>query len=126
MPSKTTPSMMTVGDFLLRRSREDGISHLFDGAGDFNREFLPQMEDANESMWVGNCHEPNAACGADGYARLNGISGLIVTNGVGALSGINGEAVMDKYDTPSLLPGHGMTGNDDCPRRSRHRPGVQL
>jgi hypothetical protein len=48
------------------------------------------MEDGNELVWVGNCNELNAAYAADGYARLNGISGLIVTNGVGALSAING------------------------------------
>lgn len=83
---------MTVGDFLLRRLREAGISHLFGVAGDFNLEFLLQMEDGNEFMWVGNCNELNAAYAADGYARLNGISGLIVTNGVGALSAINGVA----------------------------------
>jgi len=33
MPSKTARSMMTVGDFLLWRLREAGISHLFGVAG---------------------------------------------------------------------------------------------
>ena len=83
---------MTIGDFLLRRLREAGIAHLFGVAGDFNLEFLQQMEDGNEFMWVGNCNELNAAYAADGYARLNGISGLVVTNGVGAWSAINGVA----------------------------------
>jgi indolepyruvate decarboxylase len=83
---------MTIGDFLLRRLREAGISHLFGVAGDFNLEFLLRMEDSNEFMWVGNCNELNAAYAADGYARLGGISGLIVTNGVGAWSAINGVA----------------------------------
>jgi indolepyruvate decarboxylase len=92
MPSATTDSMMRIGDFLLRRLREACIAHLFGVAGDFNLEFLQQMEDGNEFMWVGNCNELNAAYAADGYARLNGISGLIVTNGVGAWSAINGVA----------------------------------
>jgi indolepyruvate decarboxylase len=83
---------MTVGDFLLRRLREAGISHLFGVPGDFNLEFLLQMEDGNEFVWVGNCNELNAAYAADGYARLTGISGLMVTTGVGALSAINGIA----------------------------------
>jgi indolepyruvate decarboxylase len=42
--------------------------------------------------WVGNCNELNAAYAADGYARLNGIGALTVTNAVGALSAINGVA----------------------------------
>jgi TPP-dependent 2-oxoacid decarboxylase len=92
MTTTTSPSTMTIGAFLLRRLREAGISHLFGVAGDFNLEFLLQMEDGNEFMWVGNCNELNAAYAADGYARLKGISGLIVTNGVGAWSAINGVA----------------------------------
>src|SRR5262249_37416323 len=42
--------------------------------------------------WVGNCNELNAAYAADGYARLHGLSGLVVTHGVGAWSAINGVA----------------------------------
>ncbi len=92
MATTTAQSTMTIGDFLLRRLREAGISHLFGVAGDFNLEFLLQMEDRDELMWVGNCNELNAAYAADGYARLNGISGLVVTHGVGAWSAINGIA----------------------------------
>jgi TPP-dependent 2-oxoacid decarboxylase len=92
MATTTAQSTMTIGEFLLRRLREAGISHLFGVAGDFNLEFLLQMEDGNEFMWVGNCNELNAAYAADGYARLNGISGLVVTHGVGAWSAINGVA----------------------------------
>lgn len=40
----------------------------------------------------GYCNELNAAYAADGYARMNGISGLVVTHGVGAWSAINGVA----------------------------------
>ncbi|NMH98735.1 alpha-keto acid decarboxylase family protein [Pseudonocardia acidicola] len=92
MPSKTTRSTMTIGDFLLRRLREVGTPHLFGVAGDFNLEFLVQMEEDNEFTWVGNCNELNAAYAADGYARISGLSTLVVTNGVGALSAINGVA----------------------------------
>ncbi|MFJ6213542.1 alpha-keto acid decarboxylase family protein [Streptomyces sp. NPDC092296] len=92
MTTTTARSTMTIGDFLLRRLREAGISHLFGVAGDYNLEFLLQMEDRDEFTWVGNCNELNAAYAADGYARLNGISGLVVTHGVGAWSAINGVA----------------------------------
>ncbi|MFJ5121333.1 alpha-keto acid decarboxylase family protein [Kitasatospora sp. NPDC088548] len=92
MTITTARSTMTIGDFLLRRLREAGISHLFGVAGDYNLEFLLQMEDRDEFTWVGNCNELNAAYAADGYARLKGISGLVVTHGVGAWSAINGVA----------------------------------
>lgn len=92
MTTTTAQSTMTIGDFLLRRLREAGVSHLFGIAGDFNLEFLLQMEERNEFTWVGNCNELNAAYAADGYARLAGIAGLVVTNGVGAWSAINGVA----------------------------------
>ena len=41
---------------------------------------------------MGACNELNASYAADGYARLNGMAALIVTNAVGALSAINGVA----------------------------------
>jgi indolepyruvate decarboxylase len=50
------------------------------------------MEDTATLEWTGACNELNASYAADGYARLNGLAALIVTNGVGALSAINGIA----------------------------------
>ncbi len=41
---------------------------------------------------IGTCNELNASYAADGYARLTGLAALVVTSGVGALSGINGIA----------------------------------
>jgi indolepyruvate decarboxylase len=85
-------SMMSVGEFLLRRLREAGIEHAFGVPGDYNLELLQQMEDTGTLTWIGACNELNASYAADGYARLNGLSALIVTNAVGALSAINGIA----------------------------------
>jgi indolepyruvate decarboxylase len=83
---------MTVGEFLLRRIREAGVGHAFGVPGDFNLELLQQLEDTGTLTWVGACNELNASYAADGYARLNGLAALIVTNAVGALSAINGVA----------------------------------
>lgn len=83
---------MTVGEFLLRRIREAGVGHAFGVPGDFNLELLQQLEDTGALEWMGTCNELNASYAADGYARLNGLSALFVTNGVGALSAINGIA----------------------------------
>jgi indolepyruvate decarboxylase len=51
---------------------------------------LQQLQDTGALNWVGTCSELNASYAADGYARLNGLAALLVTNGVGALSAING------------------------------------
>jgi indolepyruvate decarboxylase len=91
--SSTRESMtMTVGEFLLRRIREAGIGHAFGVPGDYNLELLQQMEDTGTLQWIGACNELNASYAADGYARLNGMAALIVTNAVGALSAMNGIA----------------------------------
>ncbi|WP_327001095.1 thiamine pyrophosphate-binding protein [Dactylosporangium sp. NBC_01737] len=85
-------STSTIGDFLLRRLREAGIGHVFGVPGDYNLELLQQLEDGKELAWIGTCNELNAAYAADGAARLHGLAALVVTNGVGALSAINGIA----------------------------------
>jgi indolepyruvate decarboxylase len=81
---------MKIGDFLLRRLEEAGVRHLFGVPGDYNLELLQQLQDTGTLKWIGTCSELNASYAADGYARLNGLSALLVTNGVGALSAING------------------------------------
>ncbi|HET9256804.1 MAG TPA: thiamine pyrophosphate-binding protein, partial [Pseudonocardiaceae bacterium] len=79
-------------DFLLRRLEEVGVGHLFGVPGDFNLMLLQQLYDAGSLRWIGTCSELNASYAADGYARLNGVGALVVTNAVGALSAINGVA----------------------------------
>src|SRR5258708_25873000 len=82
----------TIGDFLLRRLREVGISHLFGVAGDFNLEFLEQLAETPGMHWVGCCNELNAAYAADGFARTHGLAALVTTYGVGELSALCGVA----------------------------------
>jgi len=94
---------MTVGEFLLRRLREAGIGHVFGVPGDFNLELLQQLEDTGSLTWIGTCNELNASYAADGYARLNGIGALSVTNAVGALGAINGIAGAYAEHVPVVL-----------------------
>lgn len=94
---------MKIGDFLLRRLEEAGIRHLLGVPGDFNLELLQQLEDAGRLRWVGTCNEMNASHAADGYARLNGIGALTVTNAVGALSALNGIAGAFAEHVPVIL-----------------------
>ncbi|MEU7768640.1 alpha-keto acid decarboxylase family protein [Nocardia sp. NPDC049190] len=85
-------AMSTVGDYLLLRLREIGIHHIFGVPGDYQLEFLDQLETMDGIEWVGNCNELNAAYAADGYGRLNGIAALLTTFSVGELSALNGVA----------------------------------
>jgi indolepyruvate decarboxylase len=82
----------SIGNFLLRRLEEAGVEHVFGVPGDYNLELMQQLEDRGRPAWVGNCNEMNASYAADGYARIKGLGALIVTNGVGAMSAINGVA----------------------------------
>jgi indolepyruvate decarboxylase len=82
----------SIGDFVLRRLHEAGIQHLFGVPGDYNLEFMQQIAERADPAWIGTCNELNGAYAADGYARLHGLGALVVTNGVGALSAINGIA----------------------------------
>jgi indolepyruvate decarboxylase len=75
---------MNIGDFLLRRLEEAGVRHLFGVPGDYNLELIQQLQDTGALKWIGTCSELNASYAADGYARLNGLGALLVTNGVAA------------------------------------------
>ena len=92
MMSSSPSPRMKIGDFLLRRLKEAGVRHLFGVPGDYNLELLQQLHDSGALKWIGTCSELNASYAADGYARLNGLGALLVTNGVGPLSAINGIA----------------------------------
>jgi TPP-dependent 2-oxoacid decarboxylase len=82
----------SIGNFLLRRLHEVGIRHVFGVPGDYNLEFMQQLEDRGQPVWIGTCNELNGSYAADGYARIHGLAALAVTNGVGALSAMNGIA----------------------------------
>jgi TPP-dependent 2-oxoacid decarboxylase len=83
---------MTVGEFCSGASGRPAPGTAFGVPGDYNLELLQQMEDSGTLTSIGACNELDASYAADGYARLNGMAALIVTNAVGALSAINGVA----------------------------------
>jgi indolepyruvate decarboxylase len=101
--STSASQRMTIGDFLLRRLEEAGVGHLFGVPGDYNLELLQQLDDTSSLKWVGTCSELNASYAADGYARLNGLGALTVTNAVGALGAINGIAGSFADHVPVIL-----------------------
>lgn len=82
---------ITVADYLFSRLRQLGVDSVFGVPGDYNLRLLDFVEPSG-LHWTGNCNELNAAYAADGYARINGLSAMITTFGVGELSAINGIA----------------------------------
>ncbi|KAI0766453.1 pyruvate decarboxylase [Trametes elegans] len=94
--SETTATEPTlfVGQYLVERLVQLGITKMFGVPGDFNLGFLDFVEDHPKIDWVGDCNELNASYAADGYARVNeGKLGVVLTTfGVGELSAMNGIA----------------------------------
>ena len=52
---------MTIGDFLVRRLKEIGITEVIGVPGDFNLNWLEQIEAADGIRFVGSTNELNAA-----------------------------------------------------------------
>ncbi len=82
----------TIGEFLLRRLKEVGVEEVIGVPGDFNLNWLEQIEDFDGVRFVGTCNELNAAYAVDGYARQRRLGALLTTYGVGELSALNGVA----------------------------------
>ncbi|WP_330182333.1 alpha-keto acid decarboxylase family protein [Nocardia sp. NBC_01503] len=78
-----------VGDYLLDRLHELGVTEIFGVPGDFNLQFLDHVVRHPGLRWVGSANELNAGYAADGYARLRGIGAVVTTYGVGELSAVN-------------------------------------
>lgn len=83
---------VTIGDYLLKRLKEIGIAHIIGVPGDYNLQFLEQIDAEEDISFVGTCNELNAAYAAEGYSRQKGVSALLTTYGVGELSAICGVA----------------------------------
>ena len=79
----------TVGDYLLDRLAELGVTEVFGVPGDFNLQFLDHIVAHDRVRWVGDANELNAGYAADGYGRMRGMAALCTTFGVGELSAIN-------------------------------------
>ncbi|KAL6247973.1 hypothetical protein RBB50_005321 [Rhinocladiella similis] len=81
-------SKIDLAAYLFARVRQIGVKSVFGVPGDFNLTALDYVAPAGLD-WVGNANELNAGYGADGYARIRGVSALVTTGGVGELSTIN-------------------------------------
>ncbi|MBU8823544.1 alpha-keto acid decarboxylase family protein [Mycolicibacterium goodii] len=79
----------TVGDYLLDRLAELGVTEIFGVPGDYQLEFLDHIVAHPRITWIGGANELNAGYAADAYGRLRGMAALVTTFGVGELSAAN-------------------------------------
>lgn len=85
--SSSTP---TVAEYVVDRLADLGIDRVFGVPGDYAFPFDDAIEASKKLEWIVCANELNAAYAADGYARINGVSILSTTYGVGELSALNG------------------------------------
>ncbi|EAT80916.2 hypothetical protein SNOG_11872 [Parastagonospora nodorum SN15] len=84
---------ITLGRYMWERIHQIGVDTIFGVPGDFNLQFLDYLFHVDGLKWIGNMNELNASYAADGYARVKGVPGCVVTtHGVGELSALNGVA----------------------------------
>ncbi len=120
MTDAATESVYTVGDYLLNRLAELGVSEIFGVPGDYNLEFLDHIVAHPAIRWVGNANELNAGYAADGYGRLRGMSAVVTTFGVGELSAANAIAGSYAEQVPVVHIVGGPSKDAQATRRALH------
>jgi indolepyruvate decarboxylase len=113
-------SPYTIGDYLLDRLAELGVTEVFGVPGDYNLEFLDHIVAHPQLRWVGNANELNAGYAADGYGRLRGLSAVVTTFGVGELSAANAIAGSYAEHVPVVHIVGGPSKDAQGTRRALH------
>ncbi|QUR68881.1 alpha-keto acid decarboxylase family protein [Mycobacterium spongiae] len=110
----------TVGDYLLDRLAELGVTEIFGVPGDYNLKFLDHIVAHPDIRWVGSANELNAGYAADGYGRLRGMSAVVTTFGVGELSAANAIAGSYAEHVPVVHIVGGPSKDAQGTRRALH------
>ena len=118
--SAANDPVYTVGDYLLDRLAELGVSEIFGVPGDYNLEFLDHIVAHPAIRWVGSANELNAGYAADGYGRLRGMSAVVTTFGVGELSAANAIAGSYAEHVPVVHIVGGPSKDAQGTRRALH------
>jgi indolepyruvate decarboxylase len=113
-------SRYTVGDYLLDRLAELGVTEIFGVPGDYNLAFLDHIVAHPAIRWVGSANELNAGYAADGYGRLRGMAAVVTTFGVGELSAANAVAGSYAEHVPVVHIVGGPSKDAQGTRRALH------
>lgn len=104
-------STMSVGKYIAKRFEQIGLKDYFAIPGDFNLSLLDELLTSPKLKMINCCNELNAGYAADGYARSHGVSALVVTFSVGALSAINAIAGAYAENLPIIVVSGGPNIN---------------
>ncbi len=85
---KQAPAAGTVGEYIVRRLQDYGISTVFGIPGDYVLGFYDLLERSPVRV-VGTTREDSAGFAADAYARVHGMGALCVTYCVGGFNVTN-------------------------------------
>lgn len=83
--AKSASSSPTIGEYLIQRLQDHGVTDVFGIPGDFVLQFYGQLE-ASPLKVIGATREDCAGYAADAYARVHGLGAVCVTYCVGGLS----------------------------------------
>lgn len=103
--------MTTVGTYLAQRMQELGMTDYFAIPGDYNLSLLDEILKNNSLKMINCCNELNAGYAADGYARIKGVSALVLTYSVGGLSAVNAVAGAYAENLPVIVISGGPNTN---------------
>ncbi|MBF0208104.1 MAG: alpha-keto acid decarboxylase family protein, partial [Oligoflexia bacterium] len=92
----------TIGEYLITRLYESGISHVFGIPGDYILTFYKLLEQSKIKT-INTCDEQGAGFAADAYARVRGVGAVCVTYGVGGLKIANTTAQAFAEESPVIV-----------------------
>jgi len=92
----------TIGDYLIRRLREEGVEHVFGVPGDCVLGVFKKLEESPLRV-LNTCDEQGAGFAADAYARLRGLGAVCITYAVGGLKVTNAVAQAFAERSPVVI-----------------------
>lgn len=117
---------VTVGEYLAKRLEEIGLRDYFAIPGDFNLTLLDELLKNPYLNMINCCNELNAGYAADGYARENGVSALVLTFSVGGLSAVNAIAGAYAESLPIIVISGGPNINSITRQDTLHHTLAKL
>ena len=101
-PAVRRSGSQTIGDYLIQRLQDYGVTDVFGIPGDFVLQFYGMLTDSSIRV-VGTTREDCAGYAADGYARVHGLGAVCVTYCVGGLSLCNSIAGAYAEKSPVIV-----------------------
>ena len=92
----------TIGDYLIQKLHEHGVTHLFGVPGDYALSFFHKLESSPLQV-INTCDEQGAGFAADAYARVKGLGVVCVTYCVGGLKVTNTTAQAFAEKSPVVI-----------------------